>query len=221
MFRVLTLAREYGSGGSLIAKTVAEELRWKLLDQELVRDVARSAHIDPETVAKYDEHVDSWWHCFNRDGLRAVSLTAGVALENAQFFDAGTTAAFAQRVISEAAAAGNCVIVGRGAECVLRAREDVFSVFIHGPWEERVSRIRNRVNSSQEVEELIRSTDQERARYIRTHYGCDWKDPNLYHMMISSQIGSETAAWMIANAIERGGRHDDAWHSVRVRYSFL
>ncbi|HLN03523.1 MAG TPA: cytidylate kinase-like family protein [Bryobacteraceae bacterium] len=203
MFKVVTVAREYGSAGSCIAKRVAEELGWNLLDQELIWDVARAAQVDAETVAVYDEHVDSWWYRFNRDGLWAASLTAGVTLEDAQFFDAETTAAFAERVISEAAVTGNCVIVGRGAECVLQGRGDVLNVFIYDSWEERVSRVRNRVNSSQDVEELIRLTDHERARYIRTNYGFDWKDPHLYHMMISSQIGIETAGWMIVNAVKR------------------
>jgi cytidylate kinase len=208
MFRVLTVAREYGSGGSCIARRVAEELRWNLLDQELISDAALAAHVDAKTVAKYDEHVDSWWHCFNRDGLRAASLAAGAILEDAQFFDAETTAAFTHRVISEAAATGNCVIVGRGAECVLQGREDVLHVFIYGPLEARISRVRNRIHSSQDVEELIRLTDRERASYIRTFYGCDWKDPHLYHMMISSQIGTETAAWMIVNAVEQSAVRD-------------
>ncbi|HLN03511.1 MAG TPA: cytidylate kinase family protein [Bryobacteraceae bacterium] len=81
--------------------------------------------------------------------------------------------------------------------------EDVLNVFIYGSWEERVSRVRNRVDLSQDIEELIRLTDHERARYIRANYGRDWKDPHLYHMMISSQIGIETAAWMIVNAVKR------------------
>ena len=187
----------------MVAQKVAEELGWSLLDRALIGAVAQTARVDAKTVARYDEHVDSWWHRFNRDGLWAASLTAGVTLEDAQFFDAETTAAFAERVISEAATKGNCVIVGRGAECVLQGREDVLNVFIYGGWEERVLRVRNRVNSSQDVEELIRLTDHERARYVQTYYGFDWKDPHLYHMMLSSQIGTDTAGWMIVNAVKR------------------
>lgn len=206
MFRVVTVAREYGSGGSRIARRVAEELGWKLLDQALIWDIARSAQVDAETVRRYDEHVDSWWHRFHRGGLRAASIAAGVTPADAQFFDAETEAAFAEGAIEEAAATGNCVIVGRGAECVLQGCEDVFHVFIYGPWQERVSRVRSRLKAPRDVRDLIRSIDRERAAYIRTHYGCDWKDPHLYHMMISSQLGAETAAWIIVNAVERGGR---------------
>ena len=203
MFRVLTVARECGSGGRLIAQRVAEELGWTLLDQALIWDVARAARVDAETVGRYDERVDSWWHRLNRDGLQAVSIAAGVSPADAQFFDAGAAAALMKRVIAEAAATRNCVIVGRGAECVLQGRDDVLHVFIYGPWEQRVSRVRSRFPGVPDVEELTRSIDRERATYLRTYYGCDWKDPHLYNMMISSDAGMEKAADTIVDAVRR------------------
>ena len=205
MFRVLTVTREYGSGGSIIAQRVAEQLGWNLLDRALIGDVARVAQIDAGTVGRYDEHVDSWWRRFHLGGLRASAIYAGATPDDVQFFDADTIAAFAQRMIAKAAAAGNCVIVGRGAQCVLQGRKDVFHVFIYSPWEERVLRVRSRVKSPRDIGELIRLTDHERANYIRTYYRCDWRDPHLYHMMISSQLGTETAAEMIVEAVDGGG----------------
>ncbi len=206
MFKVVTVAREYGSGGGIIARVVAEKLRWNLLDRELIRAVARTAQVDADTAERYDEHVESWWHRFNRGGLWSAAIMAGIAPGDAQFFDAETMAAFARQVTLGTAARGDCVIVGRGAQCALQDREDVLHVFICAPWAERVGRVRARAQSSQDVEELIRLTDHERASYIRTYYGCDWKDPHLYHMMIGSQIGTEMAAWMIVNTVQRGGR---------------
>jgi cytidylate kinase len=194
MFRVVTVEREYGSGGGLIARRVALELGWKLLDRTLISNVAQAAQVDAGIVERYDEHIDSWWHRMNRGGLQAWSVAAGVALEDAQFFDADRTAELVEHCIAEAGAAGNCVIVGRGAECVLQGREDVLRVFIYAPWEERVARVRTRVEEGRDLEKLIRETDRERTGYIRSYYGCEWKDPHLYHMMISSQIGIERAA---------------------------
>ena len=200
MFRVVTVAREYGSGGGLIAQRVAEELQWNLLDQSLIRDVARAAQVDRETVARYDERVDPWWRRFIHAAVRAAYIEAGASPLDSQFFDE-KVAALVRRVIASAAVRGNCVIVGRGAECVLQDRVDVLHVFIYGPWNERVSRIRTRAYSLQGVEELIDSVDCERASYMRAYYGCDWKDPHLYHMMISSQMGIEAAVRMIVNAV--------------------
>lgn len=110
---------------------------------------------------------------------------------------------YAQEVIAKAAARGDCVIVGRGAQSILRDREDVLHVFIYGPWGERVSRVRGRLKPTGDAAELIRLTDRERAGYIRTYFKCDWKDPHLYHIMISSEIGLDKAAWMIVDAVQR------------------
>ncbi|HLK68418.1 MAG TPA: cytidylate kinase-like family protein [Bryobacteraceae bacterium] len=209
MFRVVTVEREYGSGGGLIARRVARDLGWKLLDHTLISSVAQVAHVDAVTVERYDEHVDSWWHRLNRNGLQAWAVAAGVALEDARFFDADTTAELVQDCIAKAAAAGNCVVVGRGAECVLQGWEDALRVFIYAPWEERVARVRTRVEDRCDVQELLGETDRERASYIRTYHGCEWKDPHLYHMMLSSQIGIESAASTIVNAVLRSRRWEN------------
>jgi len=206
MFRVLTVASECGSGGSMVAQKVAEELGWSLLDRALIGAVAQTARVDAKTVARYDEHVDSWWHRFHRGGLWCAAIEGGLAPRDVQFFDADAIAAFSQRVIAKAAARGNCVIVGRGAQCVLRGHEDVLHIFVYGPWSERVARVRRRTTSNDAAGQWIRLTDSERARYLRTYYRCDWKDPHLYHMMISSRIGIDQAAGMIVDAVHEGTR---------------
>ena len=203
MFRVITIARECGGGGRIIARRVAEKLRWKLLDQALIGVVARAAQVDSKTVESYDESIDSWWIRFNRAGLWAAAIAAGCAVADAEFFDADTLAGYTERVIADAAAMGECVIVGRGADGVLRGREDVLQVFIHGPWTERVSRVRSRVKLCHDVGALIQSTDKRRAAYIRRRYGCDWKDPHLYQLMISSKLGIENAVRTIIDAVLR------------------
>lgn len=115
-------------------------------------------------------------------------------------------AALTRQVMLKAAATGHCVIVGRGAQWVLQDREDVLRVFVYAPWVERVERVRARAESGQDVEESIRVADEERASFIPAYYRGDWKDPNLYHLMISSQIGTEMAARTIVNAVRRGSR---------------
>src|SRR5581483_4596002 len=206
MFKVVTVAREYGSGGGTIARAVAEKLRWNLLDRALITAVAHTAHVDPDTVERYDEHVDSWWHQFHRAGLWSAAIMAGVPPADARFFDADAMAELARVVMLQAAGKGGCVVVGRGAQCALQDREDALHVFVSARWEERLARLRAGAPSSEDIEEVIRMTDEERASYIRTYYGCDWKDPHLYHIMIDSQLGIEMAAWMIVNAVQGGGQ---------------
>ena len=204
MFKVVTVAREYGSGGGIIARMVAEKLGWNLLDGALIGAVARTAEVDTEVADRCDEHVDSWWHRFNRGGLWSAAMMAGIPPDDVRFFDADAMAEYTQQVMLRAAATGDCVIVGRGAQCVLQDHDDAFHVFIYAPWAERVGRVRARAQSSPDVEELMRVADHERASYLRTYYGCDWKDPHLYHLMINAQIGAGMAARMIVNAVQEG-----------------
>lgn len=205
MYRVLTVSREYGSGGGRIARSVAEKLGWKLLDRALVEAIARSVQVDPDLARRYDERVDSWLHRVSRRGLWHGAFEGVATVTDAQFFDAETMAGLGRNLITEAHSRGNCVIVGRGAQCVLQDRNDVLHVFVYAPWPERIARVRRRVPSAGDVEQLIRSTDQLRADYIRLYFGCEWNHPHLYHMLISSELGENVVAEIIVEAVQRGG----------------
>lgn len=204
MFRVLTIAREYGSGGALIGRSISEQLGWKLLDKVFIESIARAVKVDPELAQRFDERTDTWLERLGRQGLWGGAFEGAIIVSQPDFFDAETMAALAQNMIAESYQRGNCVIVGRGAQCVLRDRQDVFHVFIYAPWAERVARIRQRLPGQTDVEELIRSTDRQRADYIRTYFGCNWMDPHLYHLMISSQLDEHLVESTILEALARG-----------------
>jgi cytidylate kinase len=204
MFRVLTVAREYGSGGASIARKISEALGWELLDKSLIEEIAQASRADPDLVRRYDERVDSWLHRVGRRGLWRGAFEGVAAVAREDFFDAETVADLARRLIEAAYKRGNCVIVGRGAQCILQNRPDAFHAFIYAPWRERIARIRPQVPPETDVEELIRSIDRQRAEYIRLHYGCDWSNPHLYHMLIGSEIGEDKVASIIVEAIARG-----------------
>ena len=208
MFRVLTVAREYGSGGGSIARKIAEQLGWNLLDKALVEQVARAAQVDSQLAQRHDERVDSWLHRISRRSLWHGSFEGVATVADAEFFDAETTAALERNLINEAHARGNCVIVGRGAQCVLQDRRDAFHVFVHAPLSERIARVRERAPATEDIARLIRDTDQRRADHIRMYFGCHWKNLHLYHMLISSELGEENVARMIIEAIQSGPGQD-------------
>jgi len=202
MFRVVTVSREYGSGGSEIARRVADYLGWDLFDDDLMLRVAFRAEVDVSVVRRYDERVDSWWRRMNRAGLWSAAIASGITAADALLFDADAMARITHELIQEVACEGDCVIVGRGAQCVLRNFPHAFHVFIYGPDSERVARIQQRAEEEgRDAAELIRTTDRARAAYHRRHFGCDWKDPDLYQTIMSSEFGIENAAGMIANAV--------------------
>lgn len=205
MFRVLTVAREYGSGGASIARKLSDWLGWELLDRALIEGIARAARVAPDVARQYDERVDSWLHRLSRGGLWHGAFDGVAAVADEDFFDAATMARLAGRLIEAAYARGNCVIVGRGAQCVLQDRPDALHVFIYAPWQQRVARVRQRLPEETDPEELIRATDRDRAEYTRIHFGCEWSDPHLYHLLISSELGDDETASLVMEAVLRGG----------------
>ncbi len=204
-YRVLTVAREFGSGGAAIARLVAEKLGWRLLDNALILEIANRASVDPEMARKLDEQVDSWVHRVSRRALWYGAPSAVASVTGDEVFDAQTVAKLARELVLRAYEEGNCVIVGRGAQCTLQSKSDVFHAFVYGPWAQRVSRIRMRGSASdREAGDRISSTDSVRENYVKTHFGCAWKDPHLYDLMISSAHGEEWAANTIVEAMRIG-----------------
>ncbi len=193
MYRLITVAREFGSAGASIARLVADRAGWKLLDRALLEEIARCARVEPRVAERFDECVDPWFHRLGKQALWRGSIEGVAAVTEDDFFDSEAMANFARSVILDAAEAGGCVIVGRGAQCVLAGREDVFHVFVYAPWHDRVRRIAERVADCPDPAALIRETDRRRAAYIRRYFEQDWTDRNLYDMMVNSRVGEGKA----------------------------
>jgi cytidylate kinase len=202
-FRVVAVAREYGSGGSAVAKGLAARLGYQILDRALIDRIAAAARIDPELAEQFDEHVDPWVKRIGRSlwygGFDAVSV-----VDETEVVDADRLARLCARIVEEAATAGECVIVGRGGQCLLRHRPDVFQVFVYAPREERLRRLRARLGPGADVELALEETDRERAAYIRRHFGENWLDHRLYHLMVNATLGEEAAIATILTALETG-----------------
>jgi cytidylate kinase len=108
-----------------------------------------------------------------------------------------------QRLIEEAAEMGDCVIVGRGSQCILQTREDVFHTFVYAPRTERLERLRGRFPelTPPELERKVHAQDAVRAAYVRTHFGQDWTNRHLYHLLVSSNLGDDAVVSIILSAM--------------------
>jgi len=201
MFRIVTVAREYGSGGGGIAQLLADHLDWKLLDRCLVEKIAEHARIDPKLAEQYDERPDPWINRIVLSLWHGGLMRGAMAGPMPELFDADAMASLSRQVIEEAAAIGNCVIVGRASQCILQQRSDAFHVFVYAPRAERLRRIRSRHASKAEAELALEARDQERAALIRRYYNQDWANRHLYDMMISSKLGDERVLASILNAM--------------------
>ena len=200
-YRVLTVNREFGSGGGRIAQTIAERLGWKLLDRDIIDAIAYAAHVDKKVVRHYDEHVDSWLRRINQQAMRSAALAAGLELGENSVFDAEEMGKISQKIIEKAHSDGNCVIVGRGAQCVLQHQPDVFHVFVYAPFKERILRLRTRLEKGANIEQRIRTVDGERAKYLQEYFGKSWCNPHLYDLMISSREDEDSTARVIQFAM--------------------
>jgi len=201
MIRIITLEREYGAGGSAIAQKLAEKLQWRLWDTELTTEIARMANCDQGSVKQLDERVDPLFYRLMKVFMRGSherSLPVG-GLEN---LDADSMVVFMQKVISGAAAAGNCVIVGRGAPYVLRARPDAFHVFVYAPLDEKIRRVKDLGKTETEAHELLAAIDQERATFVKKYFGKEWPNRHLYHLMLNSAVGDDVVVRTILDEIE-------------------
>jgi cytidylate kinase len=200
-YRTLTVARQFGSGGGRIANAVAQRLGWKLLDSEIIAAIARAAQVDSNVVRQYDERVDSWLRRMNEQAIRGVAMVSGRPFGDNELFDAQSMAALTQKIVEEAHAAGNCVIVGRGAQCILQHKPDTFHAFVYAPLRDRVRRLKKRLEPGADVEHRIRTVDGERAKYLQQRFGKNWCDLHLYDLMICSQEDEEETARVILYAM--------------------
>jgi cytidylate kinase len=209
MFRVVTVAREYGSGGGRIAQLLAGRLGWKLLDRCLVERIAETARIKPEVAEKFDERPDPWLDRLAEVFWQSPGLRGYLGGHVPGRFDGEVAAHLTRRIIEEAADIGDCVIVGRGSQCILQQREDAFHVFIYAPRGERLARLlrRDARLSKAEAEKKLVAEDETRAAYVRDHFGEDWQNRHLYHLLMSSCLGEKEAVSIILSAL----------HSARVR----
>jgi cytidylate kinase len=203
-YRALTVNREFGSGGGRIAQTIAGWLGWKLLDRDIIDAIAYAAHVDSSVVRQYDEHVHSWLRRINQQAMRSAALAAGLELREGAVFDAEETVKLTQKIVEQAHSEGNCVIVGRGAQCILQHKPDVYHVFVYAPLKERILRLRARLEKGANIEQRIRTVDAERAKYLQEYFGKSWCNLHLYDLLISSSEDEDSTARVILNAMNEG-----------------
>ena len=169
----------------------------------MIDEIARAAHVDPALARRFDERVDTWLHRLSRHGLWFGAFEGVAPVATTDIFDAETMAQLTRALIEHAYEVGNCVVVGRGAQCILQACPEAFHVFVYAPWDDKAARVSRRVGTGTDVPELIRGMDAERARYVRLNFGQDWADRHLYDLLVSSKPGDEATASIILAAMGR------------------
>jgi cytidylate kinase len=201
MIRIITIEREYGSGAAAIAQKLADRLGWKLWDRDITCAIAKRLRCDVKSVEQREERLDPAFYRLVKAFMRG-SYEDSMGAGNIELLDAEHLAKLFERVILDVSANGNCVIVGRGAPYFLRDRDDVFSVFLYAPIEEKMRRLAAIGKSHEEAEEAIERVDRERAAFIKKYFGRTWPFRELYHMMLNTRFGDEMVMDLMLHEID-------------------
>lgn len=198
--QVITLEREYGSGGGEIAAAIAGRLDWKLWDQLLTEEIARRLDCDCGAVAKHEEKNDPTYYRLLKSFMRG-SFEGSLNAPRLKIVDTECVREVAQKLLPEIADAGRAVIVGRGSAYYLSKRPDAFHVFIYAPFQERVRRLQATGKTEKEAIELAETVDRDRADFINKYFRVDWPGRHRFHLMVNSGMGNEAAVEIILDAL--------------------
>lgn len=198
---ILTVSRLYGSGGSEVAATVAKQLGWSLLDNEVVDAVAARLGLSAAEVQAREERVPSLVERL------ASAMTMGtqewmIPVAAAKRPTDEQLLEVTRHIIQEAIARGPIVVVGRGAPAMLAERTDALHVFCYAPRKALIARTmkRDKLNP-EDAAKLVDDTNREREQWVRRHWERDWKALENYDMSVNTErLGIEGAATLIVSA---------------------
>jgi len=194
--KIITISREFGSGGRTVGKRVAELLDIPYYDKELVKKVAVETGFDE----KYIEHQGEYASPLN-NLLSYTFSSVGIRQPMSGLSADDFLWAIQCKVILDLAEKGPCVIVGRCADYILRERDDTLNVFIHAPIKERAERIVRLYGESETApEKRLETKDKRRRAYYKHYTGYDWGMSQNYHLSLDTGlVGIDRCAQLIAD----------------------
>lgn len=187
---IITIARQYGSGGKTIGQMLANDLEIPFYSREILRLASDDSGIREELFNQADEKLRS----NPLFGASKKVYTGGlISPESDDFVSSENLFNYQAKVIKELAEKGSCVIVGRCADFVLKDRADVVSVFVHAPADYCMERAMERNDMSRkEMEKFIAKTDKYRGDFYHYYTGNVWNDARNYDLCLnSSKLGFE------------------------------
>lgn len=193
---IITIGREYGSGGFEIGRKLADALGWKFYDKELISEIADKNMISESFVAENDETAI----------IKRRNIFQEVFPIFANDVDDSEQYIFEEqgRFIVELASKGNCVIIGRRADYYLRNHPDAVHIFLYGDLEFRAERIAKEYNISMEQAKVkVATNDKRRKTSYEYTTGRSWGDMHNYDRLIdTSTFGIDAAVDEIVNLIK-------------------
>ena len=191
--RIITISREFGSGGRFIGEEVAKKLGIKYYDKEIIGQIAKESGLAPEYIKENAELSP-------KKGLFAYAFTgrdiSGKSVED-MVYEAQ------RKVILDLAEKEPCVIIGRNADYILKDRDDVLNVYIHGDMPEKIQRITHLYNvGEQEAVKMMADTDKRRMANYNFYTNQKWGKADNYTLCLNwSQLGYDRSEKIIMECI--------------------
>ena len=195
MKNIITISRQFGAGGSTIGQAVADRLGYYYCDKDMILKAAmESGSLSPEEVRYYDERVPREWG-FGQSLFDFYNKPLDERLFVAQ-----------REAIKKVAENGNCVIVGRNANIILKEFDKTLHVFIAASERFRLERMQKKMPdmSEDKVLERLHSVDKARKKYCKYYTHTEFGNAAYYDLCVkSSSLGIETSVALICDAANR------------------
>lgn len=205
---IISIGRQYGSGGAEIGKRLAEELQIGFYDKNMLRMNSDESGIKESYFHLADEKAGNKMLYKIVNSLTPVK---GAPSFGADLISADNLFRFQSEVIKKLASVDSCVIIGRCADYVLESTEGLVRIFLYADMEARIERIRSKdFYEPKDVEKNIKRIDRERRDYHRYYTGRDWEALGNYDLMLDTgKIGVDGAVAMIKDYLEVRGYDTD------------
>lgn len=189
---VITIARQYGSGGRTVGEMLANDLGIHYYDKELAKLASEDSGIKEELFVKADEEVKAPLLPFLSPKTNTYTGEL-IPPESNDFVSTDNLFNYQAKVIKQLAQEQSCVIMGRCSDYILKDYENVLSVFVHAPKPFCMEQAAKKLSMSEkEIEKYIARTDKRRADYYMYHTGREWTDARNYDLCLdSSKLGFE------------------------------
>lgn len=190
MDKIITIGREFGSGGAEIAKKLAEKLNIPCYDKDIIGKTAVETGLVESDVESREEFLSPARKIASHFTL--YNLYSNMTKDDKIYFAQ-------EKIIKNLANEGPCVIVGRCADYILRDRDDVVNVFIYSDFDKRVERIKA-LGVDEDPEFFIREKDEQREDYYNFFTDMDWGKPHHYDICLNSgMLGIDKCVDILSN----------------------
>jgi len=182
---LITVSRQFGAGGSELARKLGERLNWPVLDDEVTCRCAQRLNLETSTVARLREHSPTLLARLSAALLVAPPEAPGIDTTHLLRIDAIAEAALES--ITEAAKSLPLIVVGFGTQCIFANRADALHVRLVAPMPDRVERLRERYGwDAANAATRARRVDEDRRRYVQRYFHRDLNDPLLYDVQFNT-----------------------------------